>query len=91
MTKSASWQEAGAEDKAAAVVEMRAAKEQGDDGLRQTFAERDPAMLQTEGARQGALGRVVGCEGMVQRGGDKVRAGRQLEGEAKAGAAGRHE
>lgn len=39
---------------------------------------------------QGALGRAVGCEGMVQRGGDKVCAGRQLEGKAEAGAAERH-
>ncbi|KAF8247007.1 hypothetical protein K440DRAFT_661642 [Wilcoxina mikolae CBS 423.85] len=78
MTNSPSWQASGAENKAAGIAEMRAAKEVVDKDLRENYQTRDPQRLKTEGKSQNALGKTVGCQGMVERGGEKVETGETL-------------
>jgi hypothetical protein len=78
MTNSPSWQAAGVDDKAAGIAEMRAAKEAVDKDLRENYQARDPQRLKTEGKSQNVLGKTVGCQGMVERGGEKIETGERL-------------
>lgn len=52
---------------------MRAAKAQGD--MKMNLEGQGAGRLKAEGKAEGALGSAVGCEGMVERGRDKVEVG----------------
>ncbi|KAF8537828.1 hypothetical protein BDD12DRAFT_981908 [Trichophaea hybrida] len=78
MANSPSWQASGIEDKAAGIAEMRAGKEMVDKDPRENYQTRDRQRLKTEGKSQNVLGKTVGCQGMVKRGGEKVEAGERL-------------
>lgn len=66
--------ESGAATKEAAVNEMRAAKEIGDRKVERNIAEEGPMRLSAEGKSEGLFGKVVGCEGMKERGDAKIKA-----------------
>lgn len=69
MAGSPSWQESGRQDKQAAVGEMRAAKQQGDQAA--DYDSRNPTALNAEGKAQGIAGGLTGCGGMQERGSEK--------------------
>jgi hypothetical protein len=79
MANSPSWTEAGTENKVAGVAEMRAAKEQTDKTLREEYPHRNPEILKSEGKTQNVFGKAVGCEGMEERGEEKVQTGERLK------------
>lgn len=69
MTGATAWTSAGQDDKAAAVGEMRAAKEAGSGS-----GSGSGTQNATVGKVEEMLGKGVGCEGMVEEGG-KARGG----------------
>lgn len=74
-TNSPSWQESGRQDKQAAIDEMRAAKQQGDQEV--DYDSRNPTVLNAEGKAQGIAGGLTGCGGMQERGTEKQQVANQ--------------
>lgn len=70
---SSKLKESGAALKESGLAEMRAAKVIGDGEVAENIASADPARLSTEGKSQGLVGRILGCEGMKDRGEMKVK------------------
>lgn len=69
MSGSNSWKTSGRADQAHAIVEMRAAKAEGDTKVR--LENRGSVMLQIEGRIEGVAGKMLGCQGMIERGQQK--------------------
>ena len=65
--------ESGMAAKQVGVAEMRAAKEIGDKAVEKNMAEAGPTRLSAEGRGEGMFGRMVGCEGMKERGDAKIK------------------
>lgn len=72
---SASWKDSGRQDKEAAIGQMRAAKQQGDEEI--DYSERKASSLSTEGKLQNAAGGLMGCGGMQERGSEKEKVAEQ--------------
>jgi len=80
LTASTSWKESGHRAKADGIAEMRAAKAQTDSDLHSdSYPNRNPNVLKAEGRAQNTTGRTLGCLGMEERGGEKVRAAEGLD------------
>ncbi|CCX10647.1 hypothetical protein FPQ18DRAFT_391857 [Pyronema domesticum] len=79
MVNSSSWQQSGESHKASGIAEMRSAKEMVDKDLRSHYPERNATTLKTEGKSQNMLGKTIGCQGMVERGGEKEQIGDMLK------------
>ena len=55
---------------------MRAAKEIGDKKVERRMAQEGPVRLSAEGRSEGMFGKILGCEGMKERGEAKIRSAR---------------
>jgi hypothetical protein len=65
--------ESGAAAKEAGIAEMRAAKEIGDKKVEEKMAHEGPIRLSAEGRSEGMFGKILGCEGMKERGVAKLK------------------
>ncbi|KAI5776806.1 hypothetical protein EDC01DRAFT_784595 [Geopyxis carbonaria] len=76
LTFSRKLKAAGAVARASGITEMRAAKQIGDLKVRQKMEGKGPVTLSAEGRGEGMVGRLLGCQGMRERGEWKVGAAR---------------
>ncbi|KAL0488874.1 hypothetical protein AKO1_013561 [Acrasis kona] len=72
ITGSEEWKKSGQQDKEAAINEMHEAKQLADKET--DYSDRNKSVLNAEGKAESALGRAVGCEGMVENGEEKKHA-----------------